>query len=236
MYIAICDDDVAFVNNLKREVYSFCNQHKIESVIDTYHSGEMLLNSKISYDIILLDYQMDTLNGLATAKRLRKGLNSCACIIFLTNFPEIAISAYEVDTYRFVVKNTLPDGLSKALEDYRSAVKPNYIIDIKVKDEVINISTKDIVFLEANDKFVSIHLSDGAVHTIRIKLSYLYSKLPSSHFYRIHKSYVINFDFIAFQQGNNVKLKNCNYNFPISQNYIRTFEKKYISYLTQNII
>lgn len=231
MYIAFCDDDIIFVSNLKRNVYSYCNDYNIESVIDIYTSGESLLNSKIKYDIIILDYQMDKLNGLDTAKKLRKGINSSSCIIFLTSYPEIAIPAYEVDTYRFVVKNTLPDGLFKALDDYRTAVKPDYNIDIKVNDEIISISTKDIVFFEVQDKFVSIHRADGSVITIRNKLSHLYRKMPSSHFFRIHKSYVVNFDFISHQHGTSLKLKHYDRSLPISQNYLKAFEEKYITYL-----
>ena len=106
MYIAICDDDLNLLSQLKSKIYIYCNEHKIDSVIDIYSSGEDFLASNINYDIAILDYKMHNLNGLDTAKILRTRSEYSTCIIFLTSFPEIAISSYSVDTYIFVVNNS----------------------------------------------------------------------------------------------------------------------------------
>lgn len=120
MRIAVCDDERHMLDLIKRKLYDYSNIHNWESVIDTFDNGNELLKSKTKYNIVILDYQMNEIDGLETAKLLRKGHNSQACIIFLTSFPEIAIPAYDVDTYRFVLKDNIDDGLTKALDDFRN--------------------------------------------------------------------------------------------------------------------
>ena len=98
MKIAICDDEALFLSQLKSKIYEYSNKHNLEPVVDEYTVGSNLIDSNIKYDIIILDYQMDKIDGLETARQLRNGINEFACIIFLTNYGEISIDAYSVDT------------------------------------------------------------------------------------------------------------------------------------------
>lgn len=233
MYIAICDDDLGLLSYLKSKIYIYYNNCKIDAVIDTYSSGEKFLESAINYDLVIMDYQMQKLNGLDTAKQLRKRTKNSTCIIFLTSYPEIAIPAYSVDTYRFVVKSNGYQELFKALDDFRTSKKQNYIIKLQVSDETVELSTSDIVFLEAQNKTVTVYTSDGNTYTVRVKLSDFYKMLPESHYFRIHKSFIVNFDYILYQHKKDLKLRMLDVTLPISQNYINMFENKYLTYLRQ---
>ena len=235
MYIAICDDDIQFCNILKDEIYTYSNMHNWESVVDVYYSGEEICKTDKKYDIIILDYQMHVLNGLDTAKALRKGANAFSCIIFLTSFSDIAISAYEVDTYRFVLKSTLFEGLFKALDDYRKSIKLSHSIRIKSEGDFLTIPTKDIVFFESQDKIVLLHLSNGSIVNTRNKLSVILKLLPSTEFVQISKSFVVNFKYIARESENTLTLKNITDKLFISRNYTKQFKQKYINYLRDKI-
>jgi len=231
MYIAICDDDIQFCNTLKSKIYAYSNKHNWESVVDVYHSGEEICAANIKYDIIILDYQMHVLNGLDTAKSLRKGVNALSCIIFLTSFSDIAISAYDVDTYRFVLKSTLFEGLFKALDDYRKSIKQNFKLRVKSDGDFITIPTDDIVFFESQDKIVLLHLSNSSVISTRNKLSAILSSVPATEFVQISKSYVVNYKYISRESENTLILKNCSNTLFISRNYAKQFKTKYINYL-----
>lgn len=232
MRIAICDDDTIFNNELKQNLYDYSNKHNIESVIDTFETGNELIASETKYDLIIMDYQMQGLNGLQTVAELRKGINIFSCIIFLTSYPEIAISAYEVDTYRFVVKNTLYDGLFRALDDYRKITKTDCNIRIKSDGEFITVSTEDILYFESHDKLLLIYCLNGTQITTRCKLSEFLSKVPSTHFCQTHKSYAVNLKYISQYTGNNLKLRE--YAVPISRNYQKAFKDKYTIFLRDN--
>ena len=174
---------------------------------------------------------MNFLNGLDTAKALRKGVNAFSCIIFLTSFSDIAISAYDVDTYRFVLKSTLFEGLFKALDDYRKSIKQSFKIRIKSDGDFITIPTDDIVFFESQDKIVLLHLSNGSVISTRNKLSAILSSVPSTDFVQISKSYVVNYKYILRESENTLTLKNCSDKLFISRNHAKQFKTKYINYL-----
>lgn len=234
MKIAICDDEKIFLSELKSKIYDYSNKYNWESIIDTYDTGFGLLNSNLKYDIIILDFQMDDLDGLETAKLLREGVNKLSCIIFLTSYPEIAISAYDVDTYRFVVKDTLYTGLYKALDDFRTMYREDYEIIIKSENESFTINTEDIVFIEVLDKHSYIHLSNMKVLQTRKTLRELYKEVPHTHFLKIHKSFIINFKYI-YQTGNHfVKLRTYEKSIPISRNYSTKFKNTYYNYLQGN--
>ncbi len=234
MKIAICDDDISFVTRLKNELYNYANLHNLEPVIDCYYSGEEIINAKVKYNLIILDYQMGQLSGLDAAKELRKGINQFACIIFLTNFPEIAIPAYEVDTYRFVVKDTFFQGIFKALDQFRNIQKQDYDIVIKVNHESVVINTESIIYFESQNKDIYIHLIDGRIMSTKMKLSSFYSEVPHTHFVQTHKSYVVNLKCIQLIHPSALKLKRIDLTIPLSRNYKNSFMKKYHNYISEH--
>ena len=74
MKIAICDDDL--VLNRKLHQFIFETYHDIDLRIDEYRSGEEFLQkistSKLTYDLLLLDIEMDKVNGITVAKDVYK--------------------------------------------------------------------------------------------------------------------------------------------------------------------
>lgn len=231
MRIAICDDEEVFLSQLKDKLYIYFNNHNLEVTIDSYNCGTDLIRSQNKYNIIILDYQMNKIDGLETAKKLREGINALSCLIFLTSYPEIAISAYDVDTYRFVLKNTLYDGLFKALDDFRKSKKSKYIINVKTGKEFKTINTENITFIETKNKESFIHLLNSDVLLTKNTLTNLYSDLPKSHFFKVHKAYVINFAHIIGREKYELKIRNYEYTIPISRNAYSKFKKTYYNFL-----
>lgn len=231
MRIALCDDDKVFLNELKNKIYEYSNEHNLEPVVDAYTYGNDLINSDVKYDIIILDYQMDKLNGIETAKKLRKGINEFTCIIFLTNFPDISIDAYSVDTYRFVLKNTLWEGLFNALNDYRKHKTTNKFLSVKSAKDYITIDTSDIVFIDSQSRTSSIHLLGNNVIETKTPLTSLYEKLPHTDFFRVHKSFVVNFKYIVRRDFSSINVSGYEYEIPVSRNFTAKFKEAYYNFL-----
>lgn len=231
MRIALCDDDKSLVEKLRNEIYGYSNLHNWEPVIDVYYSGQTLVKTETKYDIIVLDYQMDDLDGIETAKILRQSINEFSCIIFLTSFPEVAIPAYKVDTYRFVEKSKLFDGLYEALDDYRNANTADYDISVRNEfGECVTINTSSIECIETQNRESKIYLTNNTIVTTRCALNKLCSKLPKTHFYRVHKAYVINFQHISQYDYSTIQVCTGKQIF-ISKNYSCEFKEKYKKYL-----
>ena len=86
MRIAICDDEALFLAQLKSKIYEYSNKHNLEPVVDEYTIGSDLINSNIKYDIIILDYQMDKIDGLETARQLRNGINIISIYGYIVSY------------------------------------------------------------------------------------------------------------------------------------------------------
>lgn len=231
MRIAVCDDDKDFTVVLERKLYEYSNAHNWEPFVEIFHSGYDLLDSDRKYDLIIMDYQMEGLSGLETSRLLRQGENESTCIIFLTSYPEVALPAYKVDTFRFVVKNTLYDGLYDALDDFRVKYRDDCDISVKADREMITLKTSEIVFIEAQNKDIYIHLADGKTVDTKTKLLSVFKSLPHTHFCKVHKSYIVNFKYVSQRCQKEIYLREITVPIPMSRNYKNEFNTKYNNYL-----
>ena len=68
MFAALCDDDKYITKEIKKLLLEYAKDNRITIDIDEFESGEELLNSEKNYDIIVLDYQLGSTNGLPLQK------------------------------------------------------------------------------------------------------------------------------------------------------------------------
>lgn len=228
MYIALCDDDSFIIEQLKELIYEYAKANRISATIDTYSDGYSLINSHKNYDFIVLDYQMNGINGLEAAKTLRS-LNSISAIIFLTSYPQFMIDAFEVNTFRFLVKPIDKSKLFKALDDYIKVANSNFPITILHKGEYRKIESSKICFIEADGKYSYIHLSDEVLHCSKT-LSGVAKLLPEYCFVKTHRSYVVNLHFVKSYSADTVYFSN-NETAYISKSFYKPFRNAYMDFL-----
>lgn len=228
MIAAICDDDEIFRKKLKAFLINYKKEHRINIDILEFEDGDSLLNSKESYDIIFLDYQMPNLNGMETARILRSRKNICS-IIFITSFPEFIIESFEVNTYRFLIKPLDTRKLSKDIDCFIKDKKMFSPIVVNMYGEQMIINSSDIIYIEGSGKYCNIRTINTTVRSSKT-LSGVLELLPQHCFYRTHKSYAINLycivsikdEFITLNNGEKAK---------ISRNRMSNFKKAYKDFI-----
>ena len=233
MRIAVCDDEPHFLDSLKRAVYAYSNLYRLEIAIDEYYSGEALLDSSNEYDIVLLDYQMGGIDGLETARALRRNSLNCT-IIFMTNFPHFVYESFEVNTFRFFEKPLVPEKLYKALDDYFEKFGNNYPLLLKVDRDTITVQTNDIVFLEADNKKCFIHLAAKTLHCAKT-MGAVAELLPKNIFFRINKAFIVNFNFISKYDNDYICFKNGD-RAHVSRKYLTAFKVAYRKFARGKIV
>ena len=85
IHIAVCDDEEYFRLREKKLVGEYMEKRKYSYTIDTYSSGKEMLdaaNMPLQYDIIFLDINMEELDGLETARRIRE-ISAKVSIVFV---------------------------------------------------------------------------------------------------------------------------------------------------------
>lgn len=194
MRIAVCDDEKVFHGEITNLLRKFQRERKIDVFMDYYENGNALLNTTREYDIIFMDYQMEEMNGIETAEKLRKANSDCA-IIFISAYPAAALDAFEVNTFRFIKKPIDEAKLFKALDDYLKSVDYDNLLVINTHDEIYKIKMSEIIYLEGDGKSTMIRTKNKSFRVCK-NLKQLEIKLPVSKFMRCSKSFVVGFEHI----------------------------------------
>lgn len=192
--ILICDDSEAFLCRL-RELVRACAERSGEAVkLDAFTALEDIPGPVLSgCDIAVLDIDFagKAYTGLDVARRLRQ-LRPDAVILFVTNYIEYAPEGYEVNAFRYILKNEIDEKLSRylaeALGKFRSAAE---VLKIRVSGELIDIPLSDIRYIESRQHTVVVRTTRRE-YTYYAALSALEEQLGDKGFLRIHKSYLVN--------------------------------------------
>lgn len=107
MNIAICDDDLKHINLIEDMIYDLSQKlDNFKPDIDAYLSGEELLrliDVKDFPSILFIDVEMPGLNGIQTARELRK-LSEQVLIIYVTSYETYTLESFEVRPFRYLLK------------------------------------------------------------------------------------------------------------------------------------
>lgn len=74
LQIAICDDEQSDIDEIQGIITGLLDEKGQQYDIDTFPSGEELLNSSKQYQLIFLDIAMEGKNGIQTGTELREKL------------------------------------------------------------------------------------------------------------------------------------------------------------------
>lgn len=228
MKIAICDDEMRFHVELKKCMDEYAKLRAIDIIYNDYTNGKDLIVANKEYDIIFMDYQMNTLNGLDTARKLRQK-NNHTTIIFLTSYPNIVFDVFEVNAFRFLMKPINMQKLTDAMDDYlKSQDNSNYIM-LKIDDVIKKINQNDIVYAEASDKYCYIRTTTDNI-LYKKTLAELEESLTLDVFFRCHRSYLVNFNHIASHTSSDITFDN-NEKALISKTKLSSFKSAFLAHI-----
>lgn len=197
MKIAICDDEVSFLQKLRNDLLSI-QDFDNEFIIKEFSSGEELLNNYHAndFDIIFLDIEMKTLNGMDTADCIRR-IDQKAVIVFLTNYEKFAVKGYEVGAFRYILKDQPVQVYKQQLVDtIKSAHCLHWDIAVTTNGEIRKISASDIVYIEVYGHTICIHMVNNDEITFSGKMKDIEMQLSGLDFVKIDRSHLINTDKI----------------------------------------
>lgn len=206
MYIAVCDDEKRFRDTLIQLLDVYSQKRAVRVICHEYKSGVALLKSTTRYDIIFLDYQMDALDGIETAKKLRMN-NIKSAIIFLTSFPHTVFESFEVSPFRFLIKPIIESKLFKTLDDYLASFSENEYLIISYRADMLRIRFDDIIYVEAQNKTCIIHTVDDSYEYARV-LSDVEKYLPKDRFFKSHKSFIVGLKHVKGRIDKDILLDN----------------------------
>lgn len=231
--VLICDDDKCIVDEIKNNLNTFSNKHKIVFNIDSFYNGIALLKSHINYDMAFIDIEMPQVNGLTLSAQLKK-INSNTIIFIITSYDAYLDDAMDLDVFRYLSKPIDNDRFFRALNTAINYYHSNtQIITIEYYDEYYSVFTNDIVYITIEERKAVIITQQKKYYTNK-KLSYWKEKLKNyDYFAQPHYSYLVNLRYVTnFNKTRlNIKVDSKIETLPISQRNYSNFKKAYFAYI-----
>lgn len=207
----IVDDDAHAVQALERNIKKFPDLALIGSSTDPQEALRQI-NEGEKPDIVFLDIEMPEMSGMEFADLLPKHI----AIVFVTAYIDQGHNAFEKDAVDFVLKPYTFERFVKAVRKAQTFLqKINPLVQHAANDKVyieqglhgkmIQLSLADIRYIEAADHYTRIHTTTEQ-HLTKLTMAALMLKLPQSTFIRVHRSYIVNFQFITTIDKQNIML------------------------------
>jgi two-component system LytT family response regulator len=212
--VVIADDELLARKFIRRMLKQ---DAEVEVVAECSNGADAVVAiRKEKPDLVFLDVQMPEMNGFAVLDAVR--LDHLPEIVFTTAYESYAIRAFELHALDYLLKPFDQVRFKAALkyakerfqsqheEDKRLQVgtllesiraQQEYLdrIIIRADGRITFLQTREIDWLEADDKYVHLHTGKGA-RMVRQTLSAMESQLDPKKFLRVHRSTMVNVDRI----------------------------------------
>jgi DNA-binding LytR/AlgR family response regulator len=182
----------------------------------------MKLVTTLHPDLILLDIEMPGLSGLD----LIKSLKDPPMVIITTAYSEYALEGYELDVMDYLIKpvdfHRLLKACCKARDFYslkqqafHRGIPPDPYFFVKCNGKYERIWLQEVLFVEAADNYVIIHVRGGKF-MIYQTLKSMENLLPATHFMKVHKSFIVALDKVSRLEGQELTVEKSR--IPVSRN------------------
>ena len=223
------DDEAPARSELK---YLLEESGRVDLIVEATSAREAVEKlMEVRVDVMFLDISMPKTNGMQLAEALHK-LKNPPQVVFVTAYSEYALDAFGVDATDYLMKPVETDRLAQALDKIVEHIKPlNLPVSVE-RIPVVKSGSKVLVpidqirFIEAKDDYSCIYTeSDRFLSTI--SLQKLEDRLVGHGFFRIHRSYIVNLEYVA-----DVEVISAG----ILQLTIQGFEDKHISVSRRRVV
>ncbi len=200
MRILICDDDPVFCDELERDLEQYEIIHRLEFEILKVFSGEQALDALAQgdWDVLFMDIEMPTINGVEAGKRVREQLQNYSLkIIYVSSRQEYAMDLFKVDTFDFLIKPVAYEELEAVLDKLQKTLDRNGEMFVyRKKGQAVRCRLEDILYFESWLK-KTIIVTRQKKDEFYAPLKDIYEELKDKKFFYCHKSILVNYDRVA---------------------------------------
>jgi two-component system LytT family response regulator len=208
----IIDDEEPARRALRSMLELYCPEVKVVDEAGNVPDGVLAINRNIP-QLVFLDIEMPGYTGFDLFEFIKEVNFE---IIFVTAYSEYAIRAFEVSAVDYLLKPVVIDHLIAAVDKARKKVHAANMqqrvellkesrlqhefsrLALPVTDGLLFVEVADIMMLEAEGAYTHVWLRNGTKVLVSKKLRFFEDVLSArSNFFRPHRSYIVNFNFVS---------------------------------------
>ena len=209
-------------------------------VVGEAESGEsaILQALQLQPDVVFLDVEMPKMNGVEVAKSLME-LKKVPLIIFATAYPQFAAEAFRLNALDYLLKpydtEHLKQTISRIEKELHQPIPANPTstlgkLAIEVDGEIDYIDVKAILYMHREENVTKI-ITHSHEYDVNLSLKELESRLISYSFFRIHRGYLVNLNYVVrltpwFNGAFQLELEGRTEKLSVSRNYAKDLRQR----------
>lgn len=224
----------------RKELRSMLVEHEIIDVVGEAENVAQAIQlvRDTEPDVVFLDIQMPGESGFMLLEQIQSNFK----VIFVTAFDAYAIRAFEVNALDYLLKPINPARLAQAIERLSlhdvvptQTARPleyedRLFIEVDERSRLLKVS--DIVVISATGDYSKIISADGQKSLVLKSLKDWEGRLPEKHFTRIHRSTIINVEYVErveswFNRSYRIHLKHFEEPLVMSRRYAARFKTNF---------
>ena len=201
--IALVDDNEFDRAQLTECLKRYEKENHLKLQVTEFDDGEDIVTDYTAdYDLILLDIEMQFMNGMKAAEEIRR-MDAHVPLVFITNMPQYAIEGYKVRALDYMLKPisyfSFAETLNRALAYVKS--RETQYITISLKGGKVRVDISRICYIEVQDHLLIYHTVDGN-YIAKGTMKDLEDMFDEKTFFRCNRCYIVNLAYVENYQGN----------------------------------
>ncbi|WP_251550810.1 LytR/AlgR family response regulator transcription factor [Neobacillus muris] len=232
----IVDDEPYSRDELKHLLRAF----PFIQIVDEAETGEAAIVKALHLqpDVVFLDIEMPRINGMEAAKAFSE-LKKVPLVVFTTAYPQFAVEAFRFNAIDYLLKpydeEQLQDTIHRIEKKFSSLFDPENErpagkLAVESDREIYYLEPKDIFYIVRDDKLTKLITKTGEYET-KTPLKDLESRLTGYGFFRIHKSFLVNLEYVTrltpwFNGAYQLQIQGRKEMLSVSRNYVKALRTR----------
>ena len=199
MMTVICDDEKSTCSQLEEIILGYGAEKNVPVETEVFYSGEALVdylkNNEIN--ILFLDIELPGKDGVMVGKYIREVLEEeNLFLVYISSKDNYALQLFQNHPFDFLVKPLEQEKIYHVLDNiYRIADMITMDFEFQMRNIRYRIPYKDILYFQSCGRKIEIVMKKES-KIFYGKLDEIEKRVPETIFLRIHKSYMINKDYV----------------------------------------
>ncbi len=231
--IAMCDDDSNALPVIAGAVRSAFLAKEIRTEVKCFRSGKRLVEALKTerFQLVLLDIDMPEMDGIETGRQIREKYEDVR-IIYVSEAENRVFESFQVQPLGFVRKSNFLNDITSVVQVYiKTCMQEDEgdMLEFAMRTSILRLKRSEVLYIEGSRNYQILHLSEtGKTEEVKMTMEKLEEMLSSKGFIRIHKGFLVNYQYIRRIHTSAVELKDGT-ELPIGRSKMPEVKAKYLS-------